>query len=165
MNSKEFNSKLRLLKIKIINDELNIKFNRDRYLNIQKKLKLLGEEIEDYILTGSAVLYMIGWLDRLPNDYDIILSSDMVGKYSDIMELADDKYRGFDEIDDNRIGTIDMALEIDRKLDFFSKIFSPPSTRKGYEHFTLDVFENDIEPYYTIEVDNNIIKIDECINH
>lgn len=152
----DFKKGLRKFKLSIINGEKVLKIIPSRFDELNTYLEKLNETFGDYILTGSACLYIYGLLDRLPNDYDIYIKKSDSDKYT---VTHGDSYNNTNIID-NRLGYVEIAYQVKKDSSFFDNFVN------RYETIRLmsDVFlieDNNLKNYY--EKYNNI-KFDSPFN-
>ena len=124
-------------KISIINDKTILKPSLDRFNILKNKYNSIDEEIEDYIITGSACLYIYGVIDRLPNDYDIIIKKSCSHKYK--TSVLRDHYDNNIEI--NRLGYIEIPHRQKAVRGFISKLIG--RIRDKEEILLIDIFTRD----------------------
>jgi hypothetical protein len=172
-----FKSKIRSLKVSLVNGDISTNIKEERASQIKKELDVLDKKLDDYILTGSAVLFLMGWLDRTPNDYDVIVPTSEANKHKRDINNTDTLYSVHDKLSEKRLGVIlePMSDENYTKpskiynsfgvvgklfggiIDMFSDVKSP-------NNLTIDVFLNDEAPYETVLIGDKKVKIDSPIN-
>lgn len=137
----DLKSKLRELKLNIINSEYE--FKKDN-ININKQNDLLKFFINNFkendIITGSLALSIFGLIDRDVKDIDIII--DNKTRYSN--------YSKDDSNLENRLGIIEFKY----KKRWFSRS----------KKFNVDFFENTGCSSIDISIDGNIIKVQNPID-
>lgn len=173
-----FKSKIRSLKVSLINGDINTGIKEKRVREIKKELDILNSKFDDYILTGSTVLFLMGWLDRKPNDYDVILPSEEVNKHEKDIDKVGNMYTGHDELSERRVGVmiVPMGGLSDNKTPKISNRFGIVGNFLGgvvdmfsheenpSDNLTIDIFVNDESSYDSVLINGREIKIDSPIN-
>jgi len=95
---------IRDLKISIITNEINFRFDQNRVKELKNELRFIRKNFPDDIITGSLSLSLYGLLERSINDIDIvILDSSRYQNYDKSNRPYNDNS---ESISGNRLGTI-----------------------------------------------------------
>lgn len=156
MSKVNFEKNLRKLKLLIVNGEIELKPVPNRVKELSVVMEKIRDTFGDFILTGSTTLYLYGFIDRPPNDYDIYIKESDSYKYI----ITHTPSYGFDFIDENRLGYVGISYEVKRDESFIDNFINRYKTVR----IMSDVFlrEDSKMGNYFEKVEN--IKVDHPTN-
>lgn len=133
-----FESDIRDLKVKIINNEFNFEIKENRIKSFKKELDFISHYFKDTdILSGSLALSLYGLIERNINDIDILINDE--NRYQHYLK------RGYD---------IDLPNHLGYKYLKHKKNFL--SFKKEYK---VDFFLNKDKDYNELDYNGKKIKI------
>lgn len=147
----DFKSKLRDLKIRMINGEDLFFIDEDKILQNKKFLDFISDTLPNDIITGSLSLSIFNLIDRKVGDIDILIKDS--DRYNDYRNYG----YGDDDIE-NRLG----YKEINYKPSFFSRTKSYEvdfflDTGASYKEFNYK--GQNIKVHHPIEIISHKIKM------
>jgi hypothetical protein len=77
IDTKDFISDIRELKLKMISDEINFEISKYDIKKFNTQLKFIKKEFPNDVITGSIALNLFGLINRDISDIDILIKDDM----------------------------------------------------------------------------------------